>query len=400
MNIGEIGNKFETTSAIDYLSNSTLLDYDYLIIDLDYISNAYGGILSWPQIVRRNGHLSEFINHKQIPLVVFVPKDFYIIVQGKHLEAKSFLPIGELKVTDESGTKLDIIAQTIFSDFFKKYVNLFHYTSYISSPPKSLISTITTPYSKKIIAGYNNEIVFIPRIKNALEDETVFLSDLYSVLQQINKVEEITYPEWTEKYFLPSEKKIVQDIVDINARIAENNLMLETTRKMQDELLSNKVLLIGTGKALENKVEEIFKGIGFNLIPVVEGRDDLIVEYKGKVAVVEIKGVAGSAAEKHAAQLEKWVASYMEEKGSQPKGILLVNAFKDKELSERGEVFPNQMLKYSTTREHCLMSTTQLLGLYYEVVSHPEKKEELIQSLFDTVGVYKGFTDWKKFIEQ
>ena len=56
---------------------------------------------------------------------------------------------------------------------------------------------------------------------------------------------------------------------------------------------------------------------------VLPDRDDLILQYNDRIAVVEIKGVLRkSAAERHAAQLEKWVSSYFSDKGIRPKGIL------------------------------------------------------------------------------
>lgn len=115
--------------------------------------------------------------------------------------------------------------------------------------------------------------------------------------------------------------------------------------------------------------------------------------------VVEIKGVNGSAAEKHAAQLEKWVSSYYEENAIKPKGILIVNAYKEKALKDRPtDTFPHQMLNYSQQREHCLLSSIQLLGLYYEFKSNPDKKEELIDKLLSHVGVFPDFKDWKLFL--
>jgi hypothetical protein len=48
--------------------------------------------------------------------------------------------------------------------------------------------------------------------------------------------------------------------------------------------------------------------------------------------------------------------------------------------------------------EHCLLTTTQLLGLLLEARAHPEKRVELINSLFSTMGVYQQFSVWKAFL--
>ncbi|MBP9902178.1 MAG: hypothetical protein IT579_19455, partial [Verrucomicrobia subdivision 3 bacterium] len=103
--------------------------------------------------------------------------------------------------------------------------------------------------------------------------------------------------------------------------------------------------------------------------------------------------------EADAAQLEKWVAGFKEQNGTDPKGILLIDAYCETPLNERIEpAFPNQMLKYSTQREHCLATTTQLLGLLLEARVHPEKRVDLVNTLFSTIGVYTQFADWETFL--
>ena len=120
-----------------------------------------------------------------------------------------------------------------------------------------------------------------------------------------------------------------------------------------------------------------------------EKEDFRVAKYEEKDIVIEIKGVRKSAAEKHAAQLEKWASLCFEEQGKLPKALLIVNAFCNSPISERNEdIFPHQMLKYSKARGHALISTTQLLCLYIEVRSNPECKKERIKELISTIGVY------------
>ena len=49
------------------------------------------------------------------------------------------------------------------------------------------------------------------------------------------------------------------------------------------------------------------------------------------------------------------------------------------------------MLKFSKDREHCLLSTYQLLKLLIEIKQHPEKSEDLIKELLNTVGIYDKY---------
>ncbi len=51
-----------------------------------------------------------------------------------------------------------------------------------------------------------------------------------------------------------------------------------------------------------------------------------------------------------------------------PKGVLIVNAYREISPSERTEApFPHQMLSYSHVRKHCLITTTQLLSIFLEI---------------------------------
>lgn len=116
--------------------------------------------------------------------------------------------------------------------------------------------------------------------------------------------------------------------------------------------------------------------------------------------VAEIKGVSKSAAEKHAAQLEKWVSQFIEDNGSIPKALLIVNGFCDTPLADRTEeVFPNQMLKYSESRGHILITTTQLLCLYIETQQNPECKDSRIKELLSSVGKYNRYQNINDYLD-
>jgi len=120
-----------------------------------------------------------------------------------------------------------------------------------------------------------------------------------------------------------------------------------------------------------------------------------------KVAVVEIKGVdRKSAAESHARQLEQWVSAYdAAHEDVKAKGILIVNTFKDTPLRDRTEVsFPTQMRPYSEAREHCLMTGLQLLGIYLDYKDNEVKKQEMIERIFATKGIFSEYQNWTDFL--
>jgi len=163
------------------------------------------------------------------------------------------------------------------------------------------------------------------------------------------------------------------------------------------ELQNQKVMFTGTGTPLEINSVENFKKMGFSIIKYDPNSvdEDIVIKYKEKVAVVEVKGVSGSATEKHTSQIVKWKSEYHIENDILPKGILLVNAFNEKELEKRQEYFPNQMLKYATHQEICLLTTIQLYNIKEYLKNNPNEKEKIVNEIFGTNGIYKGFEDWK-----
>lgn len=403
INFCEVGNVFPSTHTrkLPYLSRNTFLDYDAVILSMDshgMFANNNGHSSKKDLYDKRKSDLEEFIIHKKIPLIVFAPSPQKVYFQGiGDFDLDYFLPVGKFIVENEIGVNTEVIPKTVFSDFLKKYQSKFSYNSYFHHYEG--VPILKTPHTNKVLAYYNEKAVFLPTLKDKTElDE--FFSDLYKTAIQVrSKSLKVELPDWSKSYFLPTEKKARSEIISLESQIEELSRAVVEKKDYVLQLEFRKQILTGSGNVLEEEIKKMFQELGFTILESELSRDDITVSYNDKIAVIEIKGVNGSSGEGHATQLEKWVALSYEKYNKHPKGILIVNSFKEKKLSERSEpTFPDQMLKYSVGREHCLISTLQFLGLYYMAIDSSEK-EELINSLFDTVGIYKGFEDWSKFIE-
>ena len=139
--------------------------------------------------------------------------------------------------------------------------------------------------------------------------------------------------------------------------------------------------------------------MGVNVTEGEANRTDRLATYGDTRIVVEVKGSTKSAAERDAAQLEKWVSEYHVEHGVQPKGILVVNAWSNQKLPDRREpAFPPQMVPFAESRGHALVSGIQLLGAWLDVEADPDKHEEIVESLLACVGPWKRYTDWHEFL--
>lgn len=403
MSIAEIGYNFNGTTRVMYDSNVSVIDYDAVLIDTKSIFEGHHQY-KWELYQKRRLGLEEFVFHKNIPLIFFTgePESAYFSRTSGGLTARinHLLPVGDFKLEPESGHKISIVQNTAFSGFLMKYGQYFDYVSIFTNVKGTVIAE--TPHTKKILGFYNDFAVFLPHLKSIPTNIQVeFLEELIQAARQLKtKEHKQPQPEWAATLFLPNEQALHDELSSVNNQIELLKLKLIETENALGKFADRKILLTGTGDNLESEVEKIFRQLGFEILASERNRDDLIITYNGQTAVVEIKGVAGSAAERHAAQLEKWVADYFERNEVKAKGVLLVNPYKDLPPHERTEpAFPSQMVPYSTRREHCLLTTIQLLNLYYYVQDNPNDKEEMIQTLFKTNGVYTKFQEWDAYIK-
>ncbi|QEC41558.1 hypothetical protein [Pseudobacter ginsenosidimutans] len=402
MKIAQVGTQFSQVTQIDFFSSSTFLEYDSLVISLNKIASASRNVRrDW--FDNRKKHLVEFMAFKKVPIVYLAPsKDRVEITENNTFVIKyhsEILPVPKFETEAEAGKTISVIPKTPFTEFLEKYKTWFGYDRFY----KHVVGTpiAVTPYTNKILAFYTDEAVFLPQIVSKDDRlEKDFLSELFECIIKVRfDSKNFKLPEWTETYFFPGEYEAKNKIEQLNSQIEILQNELAKSEVDIQAIREKKKLITASGNELEKKVEEIFKELGFEILQAERNRDDLIVRYGTDIAVVEIKGLTNSAGEKNAAQLEKWRATYLENKGVDPKGILLVNTYRDVPLIERNQPdFPDQMLRYAIGREHCLITTTQLLALYFETLRNPASKEQIVKSLFDTVGRYSNDYKWQNYI--
>lgn len=422
----------------------SFLDYDAVIIDTkdlvdEYIADHYekyeGKIKiskdESPRIMsdfnRIKEQIIEYLNHGKNVFVIMSKNEDCVIYTGKSetigtvitarttnflstFNAFSFLPI-EIQPAMLTGESYCIECNPPYSTFFNATKSFLYYETTFDAPQEARL--LTTPNRSKAISAVfkigKGNLILLPccGIEDDDEDGEHWFENAKTYLDALLELnnsllsneEEYELPLWSNAVKMPNEDtaeaEIEKDMVKLNKlqnKIAKDEAHLSSIR-------SKKRLLTASGNVLEESVKEVLQEIGFTLQKTEKGRSDVIASYKGIDIVAEIKGVSKSAAEKHAAQLEKWVAQFIEENDREPKPILIVNGFCDTPLTERKEeVFTEQMLKYCMARGHVLITTTQLLCLYIEVKKDPSCAESRINELLSGVGRYSRYLDFDQYI--
>jgi hypothetical protein len=380
-------------------------------------------------IARRKSEILELINLGRTVVIFLPPPDKCYYATGEttfsgtgrsrvtqrivnSLELYSIIPVKNLIATAAEGKNVDFRGGEPFRTYWTKVKDIHYYSAYLTNPigKPFLFVKGTTKAIGTWIPTQKGVLLLLPPIypeeycktkKDFSSFCTVFIEALIELSNNLRKeTGDFQLPDWAKRILLPGELKQRQDIQHKEVKISK---ALSEVSKLKEQLANTeryKLLLSGSGRALEIQVAEVLKEIGFTVEDPSEGRDDLILKYDGRVAVAEIKGVTKSAAEKHAAQLEKWVSEYLSQNDIKPKGILIVNAYNNTPLEARSEpVFPDQMTIYSTNREHCLITTTQLLCISLFLRENPTQRNTIISDLLSTSGVYTKFVEYNTWLK-
>ena len=329
------------------------------------------------------------------------------------LSLNSFIPIKDFNTETASGQLIEFRGGDSLETFWRANKNSFYYKAYLTQ-------NLGRPFlyiqgTKRIVGSWiranAGHIILLPHLYDREEfeikagEETAiakkFISSLVELIKQLQTGSEASnIPHWTLTYKLPGEEELRKEFNSLQEEQKKVLALIDEKAKEISNLERYKILISGKGESLKDQVIEVLNEIGIDAKPGPPGRDDIILLYEDQPAVAEVKGTNKSAAESHAAQLEKWVSEYFTEHGIKPKGILIVNPYHNIPLSERTEdPFPNQMLKYSINREHCLLTTVQLLCILLYTRSFPEKKAEILRSIFSTIGIFKDFEDFSLYLK-
>ena len=426
-------------------SNTAFMDYDAIIIDTSYLAENYDKDYNSPfqgrRLLSKNGSAQikrDFQKTKeQLIEVLKQGKNVFILMgtnencyihtgkteysgTGKNargtdyvdiFDVFSFLPI-DIKPTLVNGEKFNIACTSPYSSFFQVVKDQVYYDCYFkASSHETLLSIPNTDKAISAVFEYKKGRIIIlpyPYTEENFDTEQEwkkFAKKYLDALFKLNNALMIpknsyVLPSWTENIKILNEQDEELKLATELKKLRALEKKIQNQEELIKEIKAKKILLAATGSILEESVKETLQELGFVLEKTMPGRSDIIASYNDTAIVAEIKGVSKSAAEKHAAQLEKWVSQFIEENEKAPKPLLIVNGYCDTPLIERTQdVFTNPMLKYCESREHALITTTQLLCLYIEIKKNPACAEERITELLSCVGKYQRYQDFQNYLQ-
>jgi hypothetical protein len=295
-----------------------------------------------------------------------------------------------------------------------------YYRAIFHKPAGTVIATVagTDKAVASIFRGKGGGILLmLPAIYPVIEDEDEeedeggdggedgkkdeVSSSILNWIVQLKGGKAAEQPVWLDRYRFSEDVDRSDRIRELDATLARVADEIETLKAAQAAADQWKLLFTASGNALEEQAKKALEVIGFSVQSGPPGRTDLKLEWDGRQAVAEVKGVGKSATEGNAAQLEKWISEERISGVQNPKGILIVNGWRNMPLEDRNqETFPHQMRKFCEQREHCLLTGLQLLAMARTVEQDPGRSPEIARSIMETVGVMPGWQDLSIFVSQ
>jgi hypothetical protein len=276
------------------------------------------------------------------------------------------------KFKESEGTEISFIEQSHpFSKYFHAFKEKikFECVLEIAEGLKEYIKIIAKNKVQEIISCEiqinGGKIIFIPPLTlSAPDKETGVLLDCLRGILEIGF--ESPPPSWIDKYTLPNETINAEKIMEIEKEI--NKLCVEK-RKMEEEQINIskfKGLLYEKGKrALEPLVREAFRLIGFKVLEPKEYDEDydLYIKEDQITIIGEIEGTDNSAID---VNKYRQLLDYVEHeslKGINCKGILIGNAFINKDPAERENQFSSHAIKGCERQKFCMITTHQIFEI-------------------------------------
>jgi hypothetical protein len=235
-------------------------------------------------------------------------------------------------------------------------------------------------------------IVFLPLIDGIPAEEA--LSQI--LLEEIGYVASSPEPDWARKIDMPLVADLTMQVSIAKGLIADERQKIERLEAQIREICSFRRLVYATGCELEGILRLSLERLGARVTPAKYSQEEYVLEFDGRMHLLEVKGVTKSISLAHVRQLNDYLLRYQEETGSECKGILFGNPWRDIPLERRGTEaapeFPDNVVKRATEWNISLVSSKLFLGAFIKTLKDPSLSTQVLREVTTARGLaeFKG----------
>ena len=198
-------------------------------------------------------------------------------------------------------------------------------------------------------------------------------------------------PDWVESIAVPGLEEINTAITDCRSQIQESRARLEGYADNWRALDKYRKLLYSTGDDLESIVNEVLENLGATISEERHGVEDSLLSMGARTCVVEVTGTDSTLKLLKVRQLLDHAMLVEEKTGSRPKAILVANALRTLEPSDRDSAdppeYPSNVLERMKESKSALVPSRWLFEKYCEILDGKTDKATVIAEILGANGL-------------
>ncbi|MBK9142040.1 MAG: FHA domain-containing protein [Candidatus Melainabacteria bacterium] len=214
-----------------------------------------------------------------------------------------------------------------------------------------------------------------------------------SMAKTVEKMVSTNVPDWCKRYFSDELKGLNKELEELNeqirkteSRIKEIEGQTALTKGLRNTLLTSE------GDDLIEACKQVLGLCGWKATQSDEDKNEILLEHDDdRVAIARIIWTKTSAERSHLGQLSISQTRYWCEKGTEPKGVLIVGKLSEGEPKDPSESAEEELTDYAAKKNVCLMSTLQLLAVYRDLALGDGSAKELRKAIHDCKGWLEGY---------
>lgn len=213
--------------------------------------------------------------------------------------------------------------------------------------------------------------------------------------------EDITWPDWIVSVPFGPVKKAAKELDEAQQELGAATQRVEQATKGFEGARAPLAVVVQDGIPLQRACEQLFRAIGLTTEPVrPDVSDEFMITGGAKPILVEVKGREGPARKGDLTQVHTDADNWEEREGKETKPLLLANTFRLLPLEQRETAkdrpFSQWIQNNAPSLGVALMTTWDLLEIYYAAASWPGVGHKLVEAVNQT----DGRIDVKKVLKQ
>lgn len=291
-----------------------------------------------------------------------------------------------------------------FSAYFHAFKNALTFTAYVNisvqafDKGEAILSNLASrvvSFSQKIS---NGAIVFLPDYLFNPENDKKFVGVILDIVTKILGTHaKSVRPEWVRNFTVPGLEELNAKITGIQEQISTFESQKSNIEAQRDNLDDYKFLLYEQGHALQNKVVEALRLMGFNA-ETIQGENtdyDVVLDSEEGRAIAEVEGKDDDAI--HKGKIDQLLSAINQDagkSGSFAKGVMIGNHYRLITLAERKEPFTQTVSNLAKQYRYALMTTSELYNAAIYLLAHPDDekyKKACREAIFKAEGVLVTF---------